>query len=429
MRFSAAGPLPYCALLGTAVATVVGGQQLNLSMSALLLLLFASLANGNLAKLPLSRLAPLGWFFAATLPGTLLYALRGGSLGIPLIQYGGLVACWLAVWGLFIRLRYSPETIFDLYLQCATAAAVLAVVQEAAFLAQIPPLYDLHWALPGAAELDYAGPFLRVSFFTEPSYFAAFMTPALYMAVLRLTGHSRAMGTGRSLLLIAALVCTFSTIGYIGLALCILFALRLTLRNLLLGAVLLAGLGAIGSTNPALTSRLSAIPNALQSDLQGDENLSALINGLNLAITSQMLEDRPISGTGLGAYRVYSMDYLESFRAGNVVLIERVNAMMEQLTLADGGSMYLRLSTELGLSGLLLMAWLVRRHLRPADSPARAEMARAALLYMVVFSIRSGQLVRFEFVFFCALFALLRFELKPMAARPHPKPFAKRVLS
>ena len=422
--------LPYIAFLGTAVATIVQGQQLNLALSTMVLALLLSVTVDKIGRLPLARLAPLGWFFLATLPGTLLFAASGGPLAVPAAQYVGLALVWLVVWNLFRHLRYSPEAIFNLYLQCATVAAAVAVMQQVAYVAGIEPLYDLHWLLPGAAELDYAGPFLRVpSVFTEPSYVAAFLTPALYLSVLRLTGHSRLLGQGRSVLFIAALLCTFSTIGYIGLALCTVFALRLSPRNLLLGAVLLAGLFAIGSSNPALTARLTAIPNALQSDLQGDENLSALINGLNLAIATQMLEDRPISGTGLGAYRVYSLDYLESFLAGNEVLIERVNAMMEQLTLADGGSMYLRLSTELGLAGLLLMAWLVRRHLRPADSPARADMARAALLYMIVFSIRSGQLVRFEFVFFCALFALLRFELKPMAARPQPKPLAKRVPS
>jgi hypothetical protein len=410
--------LPYIAFLGTAIAVIMQGQQVNLSLAILVLALLLSLTVDKFGRIPLSRLLPLGWFFLATLPGTLLFALRGSPLVVPLVQYLGLVVAWLVVWNLFRHLRYSPEAIFKIYLRCATVAAAVAVMQQVAFLVNIEPLYDLRWLLPGAAELTFAGAFLRVpSMFTEPSYLAAFLTPALYLSVLRLTGQSRQLRVGRSLLFIAALLCTFSTIGYIGLALCIVFALRLTFRNFLLSALLLAGLGYIGTTSPELVSRLSAIPNALKLDLEGDENLSALINGLNLSITSQMLEDRPISGSGLGAYRVHSIDYLENFLSANEVLKERVSGMMEQLTLADGGSMYLRLTAELGLAGLLLMGWLIHRHLRQADSSDRAELARAALLYILVFSLRSGQLVRFEFVFFCALFVLLRFRVRPVTAR------------
>jgi hypothetical protein len=418
MRFFMVQFLPYIAFLGTAVAGIVQGQRVNLSLAILVLALLLSLTVERFGGVPPSRLLPLGVFFLATLPGTLLFALRGNPLVVPLVQYLGLVVAWLVVWNLFRHLRYSPEAIFKIYLRCATVTAAVAVLQQVAFLVGIEPLYDLHWLLPGAAELTVAGPFLRVpSMFTEPSYLAVFLTPALYLSVLRLSGQSQQLRIGRSLLFIAALLCTFSTIGYIGLGLCIVFALRLNFRNFFLGTLLLAGLGYIGSTNPELASRLSSIPNALMLNLEGDENLSALINGLNLAITTQMLEDRPISGYGLGAYRVYSIDYLENVLSGNAVLKERVSGMMEQMTLADGGSMYLRLTTELGLSGLLLMGWLIHRHLRQADSSERADLACATLLYIIVFSLRSGQLVRFEFVFFCALFVLLRFRVGPLTAR------------
>lgn len=410
--------LPYIAFLGTAVAVVVQGQQVNLSLGIVALAFLLSLMADGIGRIPASRFSALAWFFLSTLPGTLLFALRDGPLVIPLVQYIGLTVVWLVVWNLFRHLRYSPEAIFKMYLRCATVAAAVAVMQQMAFLVGIEPLYDLRWLLPGAAELTLAGPFLRVpSMFTEPSYLACFLTPALYLSVLRLSGQSQQLRVGRSLLFIVALLCTFSTIGYIGLGLCCTFALRLTIRNFLLSALLLAGLGYIGSTNPELASRLGAIPNALRLELQGDENLSALNNGLNLAITSQMLEERPISGIGLGAYRVYSVDYLESFLTGNDVLKERVGVMLESLTLADGGSMYLRLSAELGLVGLLLIGCLIHRHLRQADSADKAELARAALLYILVFSLRSGQLIRFEFLFFCALFVLLRFGGQPVTAR------------
>ena len=399
---------PYIAFLGTAVAVVVQGQQLNLVQGLLVLALVLSMLDFNFFRIPIVRLEPLGLFFMATLPGTFLFLVRGESLVVPMIQYLGLLVAWLAVLNLFRYFRYSPEAIFNIYLQCATAAALVALMQQTAYLIGIEPLYDLRWILIGAADLDFAGPFLRTSsMFTEPSYFAAFLTPALYLSVLRLFGGSQQLHIGRSLLFISALICTFSTIGYIGLGLCILFALRFTLRNLLISMLLLAGLGYIASTNPALNSRLTAIPSALQFNLQGDENMSAFINGLNLAITVHMLGDRPISGHGLGSYRVYSNGYLEQSLLSNQVLVGRVTEIRDQLTLSDAGSMYLRLSAELGIGGMLLMAVFVYRNFRWPDSPDRKNLALAAFLFLLVFSIRSGQLLRFELIFFWALLFLL----------------------
>ncbi|WP_206021893.1 O-antigen ligase family protein [Rhodoferax bucti] len=408
MRFFFVGIFPYIAFLGTAVAVVIRGQQLNLVQGLLVLAFVLSMMDFNFFRIPLARLAPLGWFFLAALPGTFLFSMRGESLVVPAVQYLGLLVAWLVVLNLFRYLRYSPEKIFNIYLQCATVAALVALMQQAAYLMGIELLYDLRWILIGAADLDYAGPFLRTSsMFTEPSYFAAFLTPALYLSVLRLSGRSRQLRIGRSLLFISALICTFSTIGYIGLGLCILFALRLTVRNVLISILLLAGLGYIASTSPALNSRLIAIPSALQFDLQGDENMSTFINGLNLAITVQMLKDRPISGHGLGSYRVYSNDYLEQSLPGNQALINRVNEIRDQLTLSDGGSMYLRLSSELGIVGMLLIAGFVYRNISWVVSPSRKNMAIASFLFLLVFSIRSGQLLRFELIFFWAFLFLV----------------------
>lgn len=417
--------LPYIGFLGTAVAVVVQGQQVNLVQVLLLVAFVLSLMDFNFYRIRLASLAPLGWFFLATLPGTLLFLIRGESLIVPVVQYSGLMVTWLAVLNLFRHLRYSPEAIFNIYLQCATVAALVALIQQSAYLIGIERLYDLRWLLIGAADLDYAGPFLRTSsMFTEPSYFAAFLMPALYLSVLRLTGRSKQLRIGRSLMFVAALICTFSTIGYIGLGLCILFASQFTLRYMLFSMLLMASLVYFATTSPAINSRLTSLPAVIQLDLQGDENLSALVNGLNLAITSHMLEDRPISGHGLGSYRIYSIQYLEEIVSGNQVLKDRLNVMMDQLTLADGGSMYLRLTSEMGIAGILLMIWILYRYFYRPNSPDRETMACAALLFILVFSIRSGQLLRFELVFFLMLFARLCYSpacaVRPLVALEEP---------
>lgn len=412
-------PLFYLAFLGTAVATIAGGQQVNLALLMVLIVFTGALVSGSVLSGHRQRMTALKWFMLASLPATLLYWLRGGPPLVPVTQYVGIAVCWIAAWTLFRHLRYSPSRIFAIYLRCAQVAAIVGIYQQMTYLMGIPALYDIRWLTIGAASLDFAGPFMRVhSLFTEPSYFAAFLMPALYFSILRLSGASRVLSVPSSALFIAALLCTFSTIGYIGLALCVVFSLRMSLRNLALAALMLAGLLLVAGSSPAISSRMQSIPSALQSDLQGDENLSALINGVNLSLATSMINDRPYTGLGLGAYRVYSLEYLEQFLAGNSVLVERLNAMMDELTLADGGSMYLRLPTEIGLLGCGILAWLIHRGRRSGIPRSQRNIAKAALLFIVVFSIRSGQLIRFDLVFFFALYSLIWFRTPIAARRP-----------
>jgi hypothetical protein len=429
MRLLFARLVPYTALLGTGVGVVAGGQQVNLSLAAVLLGLLASLATADATRLRFRQMILLRHFGVACLPGVAFLLAHGGPAGVPAAQFAGICGVWIVVWTVFRHLDYCPERIFDLYLRCACASAAVGVVQELGYLARIAPLYDMHWVLIGAAGLDYSGPFLRAyGLFTEPSYFASFLVPALYFAMLRLTGRSLRLGLGRSALLIAALLCTFSTIGYIGLLLCMVAAMRLSPRNIAIAAVLAGGLGAVAMSSESISSRLDALPNALSSNLEGDENMSALINGLNIAISQQMLSDHPVTGIGLGAYRLFSQDYLDDFLAGTPALAERVNEILDQLTLADGGSMYIRLATELGAAGWAILLWLWARTRRgqAAPSPEMAQIATAALLHFAVFGIRSGQLVRFEVLFFLSIYSLIRLQ-RPRASPASPETVAKKA--
>jgi hypothetical protein len=54
---------PYIAFLGTAVAVVIQGQQVNLVQVLMVLALGISVIDFNFFRISLVRFAPLGWFF------------------------------------------------------------------------------------------------------------------------------------------------------------------------------------------------------------------------------------------------------------------------------------------------------------------------------------------------------------------------------
>jgi hypothetical protein len=408
MRTQLSRVILYISLLGTAVASIVNEQQVNLTLLVVLLAFALSIALGEISKLPYRMYFPYLWFVLATVPGTILYLLRGSSVLVPMQQYIGVLVFWVVIWNIFRCQKYSAEKIFLLYLRCAKFAACIGIFQQICYLLDIETMYDLRWVLIGVGDIDVSGSFLRVySLFTEPSYFAAFLMPALYFSILRIIGASKLVDLKWGLIFIIALFCTFSAIGYIGLILCIIFALRLSFRNILIGVLFVLALLGVASISPVISSRLLSISGVIEDGLRGDENLSVFVNALNLNITKNILSDYPVFGLGIGAYRVYSIPYLEIFVAGDDNLIARVKDQLELFTLTDGGSMYLRLSTELGVAGFLLFIFLMLRGKREQVSRQHRDIAKAALLFIVVFSLRSGQLIRFDFIFFCALYSLV----------------------
>jgi len=403
--------IPYFGFLGTAIGGVVAEQQVNISFAAVFIIFYAGLLTGSLLKIPATPIRIGFLFFIATLPGTIFSLFQGDFIGVQIKQYFGLFIFWMAIWIIFEYNNYSPEGLFKIYLRCAKYSAAAGIFQQLAYLSNAKLLYDFSWLLMGAAELDSSGVFLRVpSFFTEPSYFAVFLIPAIYFSLQRLFGKSNELSFFDCILFIISIIFTFSTIGYIGLLLCILFTLVTSFRNLIYGLVLIFIVIYIGYSNNSIVSRVLAIPNAVSMEIDGSENFSTLNNGVNLSITKSIIADYPLTGIGIGSYRLYSIEYVDALLRENVNLKKAIGDSLDGLTLVDGGSMYLRMAAELGLAGALILTSMFFYGRRSNISQHRKYIAISSILFILVFSIRSGQLIRFDFMFFCALFSLIWFE-------------------
>lgn len=398
----------YVALLGTAIGSNVNEQQINLSLVVILFYFTIEMINGRIFKLPSSVLSPYFYYLLVTIPGTFYYLFSGFSILIPLQQYVGVFVFWMVAWSIFRAEKFSSEKIFELYLRCAKLAACTGIFQQVSYILEIEAFYDLRWLLIGVGDIDISGSFLRTySLFTEPSYFAAFLMPALYFSILRITGKSKIIGMNFSFIFIVSILCTFSAIGYIGFTLCVIFGAKVSFRSAMTSIVIVAILLGVGSISPTISSRFFSILDVFNVGLKGEENLSVFVNAINFNISKAMLFDNPIFGLGIGSYRVYSMVYLESFVAGDPNLISRVKDAPELFTLTDGGSMYLRLPVEIGIAGCLLFIYLMYRGDRKLVNAQDIHIFKASLLFIIVFALRSGQLVRFDFIFFCSLCSLI----------------------
>jgi hypothetical protein len=69
--------------------------------------------------------------------------------------------------------------------------------------------------------------------------------------------------------------------------------------------------------------------------------------------------------------------------------------------------MYIRLATEFGLIGLLILLLTFTLKRKVGISLREIQIAKASLLFIFTYCIRSGQIVRFDFMFFCGLIVLI----------------------
>jgi hypothetical protein len=403
--------LIYSCFLGTAIAGLIKGKQINFSLVAALvalLLIFFNSPNLYFHKLCIKTLV---LFFIALLPGLFFYIIREGSDGDIFIQLIGISLLWVSVWLMFSKFKYNPFTLFSIYLGSAKISALLGIFQEFSYLVDIGVTYDYSWFLIGAAELDTSGVFLRItSFFTEPSYFGVFLIPAIYFSVVRLRGHSSSLSYKESFIIITASLLTFSTITYIGIILCLIMQLKLKIHSvMILSGISLVMLVFI-MVSPNIKARALTMSDIFSGALNINHNISSNNNTINLLITKNILTKFPLTGVGFGNYRIYSNEFLDDIIDLNPIALEIVTKYRSSLTLVDGGSMYFRIPAEFGLIGILIFL-LIFTFKRRALIPAKElQIAHASLLFIASYSIRSGQISRFDFMFFCSLFILIYFK-------------------
>ena len=401
---------PTFAFLGTAIGFVVEEWRLNLTLLVVCISFVVIFLLSGFEEIKFNNLKLFRWFLIASLPGSFINLYIGNNPILPLTQVIGVAIFWSTVLMILSYSAFSLTSTFLIYLQSAKIAAFVGIMQQCAYQIEFTYFWDLRWVLVGAAEPTISGDFLRVSsFFTEPSYFAVFLMPALYFSILRLTNSSQLLSYFSSFIFIIALINTFSAIGYVGLFLCLAITIKFSVRKIIVPAAVIIALISIGLASSEISSRFSKDAILNSSEISGKENISVLSNLVNLNISRHMINDHPIFGVGLGAYRTHSLDYLEQLNFAELDSANLPSDILENLTLADGGSMYLRLLPELGIIGLLLFFYPLLNEKRNKLVGNERYISNAALLFVAVYSIRSGQLIRFELLYFSALYALAEF--------------------
>ena len=322
-----------------------------------------------------------------------------------------LMKAWLGitfsslVFYLLIRAnKYDLRKLFKIYLNLAFLVGLIGFFQELFYIVGLRWGYDFSYFLPfWKVSLSQVG-LLRVnSIMPEPAAFCYCMMPAFYMATSSLLGVGDKLVTKpKSLIIVCSVFLSLSLVGYIGMVFCILsIFLNYQRKRRLIICLILIGAFLVGSYHGIVDIRMrvdDSIGILKGTTTAKEANLSTFTYWTNLVISYYGFIDHPLFGSGLGSRELTYHTYFDK------VVGSTHHRLMN---IKDANSLFLRVTTELGLFGLTLVIIFISRFYVKRKEGASSYLwliSNSVLALFVIRFLRSGHYFNNGMFFFVWLY-------------------------
>jgi hypothetical protein len=300
--------------------------------------------------------------------------------------------------------NYDMKLLFKYYMKSAYIISIIGLIQIFSYLIGFRFGYDFHWAF-NKWNVTQGGFGIRVNaVFSEPAYYAATIAPAFFVSVYNLIKRNKLfVSRNQSYIIAAAYLTTFSSLGILAVFFTIVFLLInlgfLRYSLIMVPALILSSSYAYNNV-PEFRDRwdgtieIYTTDNIYSYDIHG----SSFVLYNNSYVAWQNFIRNPVFGTGLGSHAVAFDKYS---------LTHEVGAVQIDFNKADANSMLLRLMSEAGLYGLLIMIGLLAKNWIFKWTSMDNEywvMSNALALIILIYFIRQGHYFINGFPFFIWLF-------------------------
>jgi len=319
--------------------------------------------------------------------------------------------------------NWDVRPLFRMYLAFCIPLGYFAIAQEIAFMLGIEPIYNLSWLFPDYGLAISGEVLLRVrTILPEPAFFGLAMIPAFFAAIHSLMGHeNRFLSPMNSLAVMAGLACSFSSIAYIGVGVClILLMINLKkFRHLILICTVLPMLAILAYNSVEdFRTRIDATINYLdQSESLEDLNLSNFALFSNMHVAFMSFKENPLFGSGLGSHKVSYNRHI-----GEVVDLEKSKNLLNK---EDANSLFFRLVSETGLAGIFLFFFFLFkfRISKDADPTNRLWVINNAIMALLILRlIRFGHYFDLGFFLLFWMYYAVHLETRTLKAAKASKP-------
>lgn len=334
-----------------------------------------------------------------------------GSVFPRVVQQVVLIGFTLLVMFLaFQATGFDLNRIFKVYYNTVLIVSALIIFQQVAYQLNLSFIYDLSWILNNARiESTTFGMMRTGGLVIEPSHFIYVSFPAVYFALNRIIGNERNhvnSSLSKAIIMVAGFMLTFSSIGIIGLFIYLVIrASRKSLPKFLLGMVVISLLAIVAySYIPFLRMRVDDTFKFSMNveNIQKTDNWSTYALLSNAFVTYRSLEENPLFGAGIGNHVFNHGKYLSE--------IVTMTGPMFSLNKEDANSMLLRLLSEVGILGFLVVVYfLFRFKIKRSDAIKTQNLFLFAVndgvfIMLLLKLIRDGHYAVNGFLFFVLLY-------------------------
>jgi hypothetical protein len=327
------------------------------------------------------------------------------NLSKILFQFFGITIMSLYYYNFFSYCKYSVRNIFLTY--CAYAF-IVSIIGLFFFLVTLILKVDVNMLLSkyipfyGYPYDSSAGPLLKVrGLLLEPAHFGGIILPALTYLIIHYKKHLYKL-----LVVSSAIILTFSSVTYIGiLFMLILIQKKISAFKLIFVTAfsILLGLVAYNSVE-GFKIRFDDTTNVLSdSDFNFEGvNLSTYALLSNLYVTTKVFNSNPLTGHGLGSHPLSHALYISDLVGTDTFEL----LGLDDINSTDANSFFLRVVSELGLIGLILIFLFLKKNYSISNS----DISKAILVYFFYKLIRDGHYFPPELYFFVFAYYFLKKE-------------------
>jgi hypothetical protein len=329
--------------------------------------------------------------------------------------YIGVFASYIFYYYVLAQFNFDVEKLFKMYLTGCVVVSLIGLFQLLSFRLNFEPGYNFEWILNKWGVVRGGNLGIRVnSVFPEPTYFAACVSAGAFISIYNLVMKETYFLTKlQSGIILLAYVFSFSGVAFIALfIMVVIFLLNYGFVRyvLVLGPVIIIVFYYLYNNVPEFTERYDSTTKVFDT---GDYSIgqthgSSIILYNNYVVALKNFSTNFLFGTGLGshphAFAKYSVTkhiHVEGFANNS----------------QDANSMLLRLISETGLFGVVLMLGLtvkffVNRQTIPDAPPCYWLISGAILTMIVVNLLRQGHYFLNGFPFFIWLYYFNHTNLK-----------------
>ena len=298
--------------------------------------------------------------FAFLIIGLLNVTLSNNSIFNFVKIFLGLLLSTYFFYSLLYLKKFNVKLFFNIYCKLCLIVSFIGLLQVISFFINFKYGFDYSWILNkwGVIKGGIVG--IRVnSILAEPSQLGIVLSPALFVSVRNLIkSKTFYFKRWQSLLIIVIVILTTSTIAYFGLLLIILINTKsFSLRYITIGLVIsVIGYFIAYRNVNEFKLRVDAAKGLWieeNFDILNTNNSSFVLYN-NFHIAKQNLLNHPLFGTGLGSHET-------AFK--NFSLTKKLLNYKFEFNVKDGNSLFIRLCTETGLIGIILVMFFCAKNL------------------------------------------------------------------